>query len=831
MTTQKYIASDFSGGMNRQLVSTKIASNEYFYLSNGRVREGSIRPVKLPVQQTQGLPNVGTNYQGVYSAGTFLLLFVDGKAYYRDASVSTSTFTRILGLQMDANVGTIYATLIPTSYSNYLRKSTTGNASDGVNLTSAIAATPQGVLVQDGINQPWLIMSDATARVTQTYAQWTPSTPEYVPVGTIMMYDPSTGILFMVGIDEFGKPSVLFRSVSGRALDFMVAVNAAGGKISASEQLGGAPAVSYRVDYDPITCLSQVPSNLGSFFMSTTKTCYLIKPDLTKLIYGEPTFGNQFVAPTGVLNNFSLCDTAGDSAMIDATGVISFNAVSSDRVEGKNLPFSGKIFSLFQDIIQTTVAAINFDNYALFGLTTVYGAGVMVFDTVLQKWIAFDQFPQLGLVKQFTEVKILGNTRKLFCITTDGKLWQLFAGGTATCRLVPIEFAANIPGQEQQAQDVDVVLSDVKSNGVLEVTCYNDRMVIKTLSQQMVACVDVLTNPQSVPWNVYKSKGVETPSFDFTGSENSVGWKLGYLLSWNVDCTLDYLVANANLTEVASTVQAQVKILKDGATQNSQADKFVVVGNDGVAGYPHLALAQLVKAENPSFVLGAGNHNYPAGDVSTLAATLVPFWGQENTNRKAWFALGNIDLDTLNGRAAIEYYNYVPHPSQRYFNQSFGLNTEVFFYNGGYKSDGSLVEPDGVDVNSMQGVWLKSALANSTAKCKIVLVGEPVWTSSVAKYPGKASLQTLLFKSWGANLVVSCGTLYERVFIGGLNYLTCGMGGHDLGAAVNSPVVGGSVKTFNAQYGYLVVTVYNFYAQVQFKDILGVIQDSFTINL
>ena len=116
-------------------------------------------------------------------------------------------------------------------------------------------------MVQDGINQPWLIQLNElinilTARKLNTYNQWSnvssgANSREYVPIGKQMMYLNS--ILFIVAPN--GRS--IYRSVSGRPLDFMVNIDVDGKKVP-SEIIGGAASVSFAADFDEITCITPV---------------------------------------------------------------------------------------------------------------------------------------------------------------------------------------------------------------------------------------------------------------------------------------------------------------------------------------------------------------------------------------------------------------------------------------------------------------------------------------------------------------------------------------------------------------------------------------------
>src|SRR6267378_3199205 len=86
--------SSFIGGMHRHLDPIQIGDNEYSILSNARSRYGILQPVKLPLQYTQGLPTGGL-IQGVYTARSIMVVFVNGDAYYRDFKSGPNIFSKI----------------------------------------------------------------------------------------------------------------------------------------------------------------------------------------------------------------------------------------------------------------------------------------------------------------------------------------------------------------------------------------------------------------------------------------------------------------------------------------------------------------------------------------------------------------------------------------------------------------------------------------------------------------------------------------------------------------------------------------------------------------
>src|SRR6185369_3388839 len=99
--------------------------------------------------------------------------------------------------------------------------------------------------------------------------------------------------------------------------------------------------LSYAVDFNPITCIAALPSlprnnqEEACFFVSTGQASYIVYPTLQSTLFNEPTFRKQDLFPTGPFNQFSITDILGDSALIDSSGLTSFNAVLQIQNEGK----------------------------------------------------------------------------------------------------------------------------------------------------------------------------------------------------------------------------------------------------------------------------------------------------------------------------------------------------------------------------------------------------------------------------------------------------------------------------------------------------------------
>ena len=141
-------------------------------------------------------------------------------------------------------------------------------------------------------------------------------------------------------------------------------------------------------------------------------------------------------------------------------------------------------------------------------------------------------------------------------------------------------------------------------------------------------------------------------------------------------------------------------------------------------------------------------------------------------------------------------------------------------------------EPDGNDENSVQARWLKGALAQSTAKFKLVVVHHAPYTADEVFAPGYTTLRWP-FKAWGANLVASgCGANYQRFTLDDLQYVNVGTGGAALRGLLPNCNTGAEVCAESAKvfgHGELIISSYQ--AVWMFVGINGEVIDRTTILL
>lgn len=563
--SSNYVADDFSGGLDMFNDRSKLVkTGKYPLLINARSRNNRIRAVNKPRQLTEGLPSAsqGYKYQGLYSAGNIGLVFVGGNAFTCNFD-NGEAFYKLEKFQMSGDVDQLYMELIPASTVNYQRKAIDfTKPTDGVELFNSLAApSPVGALVQDGINQPWIIFSDGNCRETQDYYQWqnTDNGREYVPIGKQMVH--SGDKLYITD----GRQ--IFQSVSGRPLDFMIIVDQNGDKAEFAAD-GDASNFSHRIFYELINCLAKVNTDgEAGFYVGGNNNSYICVPDYTQTAFNEPIrFKNKYIANKGAINQFCfVSDVDGDSVFVHRGSLISFNSILNFKNAGKNSPFSLLISNLFnknvkQDISQACVG--QFDNYTCYALNTTYGNVVLWFDELRNIWDGIDIWTEdelSGSIRQFAEITLSDGSNKLICLTTTGKVYEYFGSSdSATAQMYIGDFNTGDPAQSQKLGQIKSLFDKPESDGMVNATLFVNNKRLTTLSKP----VSKLFTPEEdattvIPFGDDASNSVVPLTFDFGRSIS--GYKFGVLLEWNfIGNLLSVSSTKVETTEMANETSQKV---------------------------------------------------------------------------------------------------------------------------------------------------------------------------------------------------------------------------------------------------------------------------------
>jgi len=267
-----------------------------------------------------------------------------------------------------------------------------------------------------------------------------------------------------------------------------------------------------------------------------------------------------------------------------------------------------------------------------------------------------------------------------------------------------------------------------------------------------------------------------------------------------------------------------------------------VIGDYGAVGYsPMYAVyegdvARLVKSWQPDFIVTTGDNNYPSGAAGTMDLNVGQFYheyiypysgvyGEGAASNRFFPVLGNHDY--FSSITAQPYLDYFTLPgNERYYTYLYG-NVEIFAVNSEY------FEPDGRTADSVQGQWLRSALAASQARWRLVFFHTPPYNSGVlhGDQTGEGAHMRWPFKEWGATAVFSGHShFYERIITNGMVYFVNGAGGAPLYEFTN-PRIPGSVVAFNSDWGAQRIVATETNLAIEFFTRSNILVDSYVIWL
>jgi hypothetical protein len=837
---------DFSGGLDTQLDAAKSPDNAYPLLVNARVR----RNVISPTNRHQKLLLPAGNFQGLYAAGQYIILFSSGVAYFADITVTPPVFQPVANwTTMDADVSRIYAEIVPATANFFNRDGTPDETTNTFNGT--IAAFSHALFVFDGINQPQAILPDGTARVLKTYADWSKDDPEYVPIGSLPAVAGNK--LFVVDPDR----TRIYHSVTGRCSDFVVNLTNDG------EKGGDAATVSQTVSYNAITALKALSSS--QLLVGTLYGTFVLDFDYDRAQFGEPYLRPVFLFASGPLNEISIVDILQDTAFITQTGIHGFNAVAQAKRESNNFPLGAKIRGLLQNPQSDTCAGFH-DDYAYFAVNTIYGYGAIVFDTTTQGFQSLDL--SFGRVKQFATTKVSGYER-MFYITHNNEIFEAFAEEEKNVARVYLgDWTPNEASQTALVELVNAVFANVRGSGIAKLSLFADNVEHEVISVQCTNADITTTFPVPIPY--VKKNQVFSPAWAL--SNKSRGWRSGLLIEWDFDGDLTDVALEGNI-DLGPTV---VDVAQDSPTQS---DIFAFIGSSGYTNelntggsfpaenYIEVAVEKgekYVYVANGNGVLAIGNKQIASG-IFTATADAVQIHGtgaKTFTLRKASayisvldsiYAMSRVDailhggnfaypdgalLDVTAARIPVKYpihavagevdiatddgtafFNKMGVPN--YFTRSFEY-VDFFFFNS------SLVyAPDGTSSTSIQAAEVKIWAENSTKRFKILVIPDAPYTTATGLYPGRTDLR--YFADYGISAIISTsGKLMERYDVNGFPYLVCGAGGQDLATVPDNTEDLVQFRN-NTDHGILTIEADELTCRLAFKNTAGDVLDSHDI--
>lgn len=525
------LQTNFAGGMNLLADGANLGETEYLMSFNLTNRFGSLIPLKQCSSIALPESAIGYPIQALDSLGNFFILFARGLAWYAPITTATNTpvWTQILGFIFTEAAAKYWTCSVPRSSLNALRKLISGtDSTKGVAFspTTTTEGTPRGMVVQDGVNQPMLIYEEngvLKARPTKTYAEWTTTYREYVPIGKQMTW--FGGKLLIASPDG----TLIYQSVSWRPLDFMVIVSPNGGKLDESD--GSADIMAYSVSFDPVTGF--YPLNSSELLIGTDRASYSIQYDFNTTVFGEPLIAKKYICDSGPINERSIVDILGDIAFINYDGVRSFNAVSNNVQEGKNSVFSLKVSDLFDGIVQTPGSCCCgfVDNYGIFACESTLGQQIMlIYDMMSQSWSCiYNPVSLTGTVYQFAS--IAGTTKRLFCATTTG-LFEIFAGASYEIgHLLTRDFVSKNPKTESKPIMVRAKFANATEDGNIWSSAIVDGFRSDVVSDTLEYQPTGIQYPIYYPVTFTDGINVADKSMAFTDAAS--GWKNRFIIRWD----------------------------------------------------------------------------------------------------------------------------------------------------------------------------------------------------------------------------------------------------------------------------------------------------------
>lgn len=576
----KYEQNSFIGGMNLLSDDTRISNNQYRIGFNLRNRYDVLESVLESQEDLAAPPGIK---QELVTFGNYLILFCAGLAYYR--YYSDTGWRQIEGFAMSSTAPRFWTKAIPVATTNYYRVAATvldgenASVNNPINLNviaSAGAGSLPGLLVQDNQNQPQFIFIQnnlPVCRTTQSFLQWSITFTdasnteveeggdkrEYVPIGNVMEW--VDGTLYIASPDK----NFIYRSVTGRPLDFMVNVSNLLATDSPFTQTGGGDAstVSYSVGVGGISCLRAMSNN--ALFVAASNANFSVSKNMTQGAlqqFGEYTFIRTFLFNSTCLSDRTILDSDGDTRFIALTGVRSFNAVAQTQNEGRNSPFTSLVQSAFggdiNPIIQsdTASAAILYDDVEFYALNTIFGPAIAAFDTIPKCWTSFDVLQAKGkAIKILAKIEL--TIQRLYAVTTDDKVYALYIGPEKTlASFRSISMSANnlkddrgysIESQmEGKLQTVRAVLNKCTEDcGMTIVPYVNNRKsnspVTKSITYEPPTIIS--TDPLNLP-----DINTQCNNLLFTLPNCEQGWKTFCTMSWTDGVLVQFIAMTKDVT-------------------------------------------------------------------------------------------------------------------------------------------------------------------------------------------------------------------------------------------------------------------------------------------
>lgn len=289
---------------------------------------------------------------------------------------------------------------------------------------------------------------------------------------------------------------------------------------------------------------------------------------------------------------------------------------------------------------------------------------------------------------------------------------------------------------------------------------------------------------------------------------------------------------------------------------------FAVISDYGVGNANELAVSNLVKSWNPEFIVTAGDNVYGVSPAITADSTIVfsdtttytadylnslesanqvfnnvvvGYYGDYLTSNSFYPTIGNHDVD-FDGTAIggpkwfrSKFPHLFQNNTKNYYTFQRG-DVGFFIVSSGYRTNGTVFEPDGNNSVSVQANWLRAQLAASKARVKVVVFHHPPFSST----SGYSFINLNWdFYGWGADVVINGHAHNYQRWLDKpssstpLPYIVAGIGGANLYNFNQSTT--GSVVDNPPRFGALRCTVHGHELKIEAIAVGGAIIDSIVI--
>ena len=214
----------------------------------------------------------------------------------------------------------------------------------------------------------------------------------------------------------------------------------------------------------------------------------------------------------------------------------------------------------------------------------------------------------------------------------------------------------------------------------------------------------------------------------------------------------------AALEKRAQDLQALFNQLQAEAVLPPDEFLFIFAADTGEQNANQDLLKTRIDDDNAhAFLLGGDNTYTNPGDQTTYNAD-VAFADAYSNICRTFPAIGNHDLDP--DPSSLTQFNKFTHlpGNRRYYSKYFPhTGVELFVLNSGRDSGGTLDEPDGNSVGSIQWQWFDQAVSQSKAKWKIVMFHHPFISAQAGASAGSQYLTEMNwdFDQYGVDLILN----------------------------------------------------------------------------